>query len=142
MDDANVPSLLSLPYLGFLEKSNPAYLATRKLLLSRRNPYYAAGKSFNGVGGPHIDVLHPWPMSHISAIFGTDDDAEILKSLYLIVNNTQGLGLIHESQSIIDSSYTRSWFAWANSYFAEMILDLALRKPGLILNSNESYVVG
>jgi len=142
MDDANVPSLLSLPYLGFLEKSNPAYLATRKLLLSRRNPYYAAGKSFNGVGGPHIDVLHPWPMSHISAIFGTDNDAEILTSLYLIVNNTQGLGLIHESQSIIDSSYTRSWFAWANSYFAEMILDLALRKPGLILNSNESYVVG
>ncbi len=58
------------------------------------------------------------------------------------MQNTQGLGLIHESQSIVDSSYTRSWFAWANSYFAEMILDLALRKPGLILNSNESYVVG
>ena len=98
------------------------------------------------------------PMSHISAIFGTDEDEEILTSLYLIVNvscarqdnrcglkrmqNTQGLGLIHESQSIKDSSYTRSWFGWANSYFAEMILDLAGRKPGLILKSNESYVVG
>lgn len=26
------------------------------------------------------------PMSHISAIFGTDDDQEILNSLYLIAN--------------------------------------------------------
>lgn len=74
-------------------------------------------------------------MSHISAIFGTDDDSAILKSLYTIANvsapiflymlliarvqNTAGLGLIHESQSIYDDTYTRSWFAWANSYFAE-----------------------
>ncbi|KAJ3514566.1 hypothetical protein NLJ89_g2306 [Agrocybe chaxingu] len=87
MDDANVPSLLSLPYLGFLDKHHPAYVATRKLLLSRKNPYYAAGKTFNGVGGPHVDPWHPWPMSHISAIFGTDNDREILQSLYIIANN-------------------------------------------------------
>ncbi|PPQ70128.1 hypothetical protein CVT24_003875 [Panaeolus cyanescens] len=143
MDDANVPSLLSLPYLGFLDKHDPAYVATRKLLLSRNNPYYSAGKSFNGIGGPHVDPWHPWPMSHISAIFGTDDDDEILQSLYLIANNTNGLGLIHESQSIYDpKSYTRSWFAWANSYFAEMILDLAERKPQLILKTNKSYRPG
>ncbi|KAF9569477.1 hypothetical protein CPC08DRAFT_732198 [Agrocybe pediades] len=143
MDDANVPSLLSLPYLGFLQKNHPAYVATRKLLLSRRNPYFAAGKTFNGIGGPHVDPWHPWPMSHISAIFGTDDDQEILKSLYTIANNTNGLGLIHESQSIYDpTDYTRSWFAWANSYFAEMILDLADRKPGLILKTNKSYKPG
>jgi len=143
MDDANVPSLLSLPYLGFLDRSDPSYIATRKLLLSRNNPYYSAGKTFNGVGGPHIDVWNPWPMSHISAIFGTDDDQEILNSLYIIANNTNGLGLIHESQSIYNSTmYTRSWFAWANSYFAEMILDLAERKPGLILKQNTSYTIG
>uniref|UniRef100_A0A8H7XWY9 Glycoside hydrolase family 125 protein n=1 Tax=Psilocybe cubensis TaxID=181762 RepID=A0A8H7XWY9_PSICU len=143
MDDANVPSLLSLPYLGFLDKQHPAYVATRKLLLSKGNPYYAAGQKFNGIGGPHVDAWHPWPMSHISAIFGTDDDAEILQHLYLIANNTNGLGLIHESQSIYDpTSYTRSWFAWANSYFAEMILDLADRKPGLILKQNKSYKPG
>ncbi|TFK43339.1 Six-hairpin glycosidase-like protein [Crucibulum laeve] len=143
MDDANVPSLLSLPYLGFLDKNQSAYVATRKLLLSRGNPYFAAGKMFNGVGGPHVDPWHPWPMSHISAIFGTDDDQEILKSLYTIANNTNGLGLIHESQSIYKGSdFTRSWFAWANSYFAEMILDLADRKPGLILKQNKSYKPG
>jgi len=143
MDDANVPSLLSLPYLGFLEKNNPAYIATRKVLLSRRNPYYAAGKNFSGIGGPHIDVWHPWPMSQITAIFGTDDDEEILNSLYLIANNTNGLGLIHESQSIYKScDYTRPWFAWANSYFAEMLLDLAERKPELIFKDNHSYKPG
>ncbi|GLB33616.1 putative DUF1237 containing protein [Lyophyllum shimeji] len=143
MDDANVPSLLSLPYLGFLDKKNPAYVATRKLLLSAKNPYFAAGKTFSGTGGPHVDPWHPWPMSQIAAIFGTDNDQEILKSLYTIANNTNGLGLIHESQSIYKSTeYTRPWFAWANSYFAEMILDLADRKPGLILKTNKSYKPG
>ncbi|KAI0068999.1 hypothetical protein BV25DRAFT_1792433 [Artomyces pyxidatus] len=143
MDDANVPSLLSLPYLGFLAKDHPTYVATRKVLLSRLNPYYAAGKSFGGVGGPHVDAWHPWPMSQVSAIFGTDDDEEILNSLYLIANNTNGLGLIHESQSIYSATdYTRPWFAWANSYFAEMILDLAQRKPSLIFKNNVPYTPG
>ncbi|KAJ6576272.1 Six-hairpin glycosidase-like protein [Mycena sp. CBHHK59/15] len=143
MDDANVPSLLSLPYLGFLDKHHPAYVATRQLLLSRGNPYFAAGRNFSGAGGPHVDTWHPWPMSQISAIFGTDDDAEILRSLYLIANNTAGLGLIHESQSIYSpTDYTRGWFAWANSYFAEMLLDLAQRKPSLIFKTNTPYKPG
>ncbi|KAI0770800.1 Six-hairpin glycosidase-like protein [Irpex lacteus] len=143
MDDANVPSLLSLPYLGFLDKTNPAYVATRKLLLSRQNPYYSQGKTFRGIGGPHVDVWHPWPMSQISSIFGTDNDEEITTALYLIANNTAGLGLIHESINIYNaSSYTRPWFAWANSYFAEMLLDLADRKPHLIFHDNRSYVPG
>ncbi|KAJ6488892.1 Six-hairpin glycosidase-like protein [Mycena sanguinolenta] len=143
MDDANVPSLLSLPYLGFLDKANPAYVATRKVLLSRGNPYYAAGKNFSGVGGPHVDAWHPWPMSQITAIFGTDDDDEIVERLYLIARNTAGLGLIHESQSSYSSTdYTRPWFAWANSYFAEMLLDLAQRKPGLIFKTDAPYVPG
>ncbi|KAI9001183.1 Six-hairpin glycosidase-like protein [Trametes punicea] len=142
MDDANVPSLLALPYLGFLEKTHPAYVATRKLLLSRKNPYFVAGKNFSGIGGPHVDAWNPWPMSQISAIFGTDDDNEILQSLYLIANNTNGLGLIHESINIYDGTYTRPWFAWANSYFAEMLLDLAQRKPNLIFNNSKPYVPG
>ncbi|KAH7903691.1 Six-hairpin glycosidase-like protein [Hygrophoropsis aurantiaca] len=143
MDDANVPSLLSLPYLGFLNMTHPAYLATRKLLMSRHNPYYAKGKTFSGIGGPHIDAWNPWPMSQVSAIFGTDNDEEILTSLYTIVNNTAGLGLIHESIDIYDTTqYTRPWFAWANSYFAEMLLDLAQRKPHLIFTDNKPYTPG
>lgn len=60
MDDANVPSLLSLPYLGFLDKHHPAYIATRKLLLSRGNPYYAAGPTWKGISGPHSQAYMPW----------------------------------------------------------------------------------
>ncbi|KAJ7183827.1 Six-hairpin glycosidase-like protein [Mycena filopes] len=143
MDDANVPSLLSLPYLGFLDKKDKAYVKTKALLLSRGNPYFAQGKTFSGAGGPHVDAWHPWPMSQISAIYGTDDDAEILQRLYLIANNTAGLGLIHESQSIYDpTQYTRGWFAWANSFFAEMLLDLAARKPGLIFHNATAYHPG
>lgn len=102
-------------------------------------------------------------MSLITSIFGTDDDATILKDLYTIANvslhilsiesyvlkanintlqNTNGLGLIHESVNIHNGTdYTRPWFAWANSYFAEMVLDLAKRKPGLIFKSNVPYDV-
>ncbi|CCM01703.1 uncharacterized protein FIBRA_03767 [Fibroporia radiculosa] len=142
MDDANVPSLLSLPYLGFLDKYHPAYVTTRQLLMSRGNPYYVVGKNFSGIGGPHEDAWNPWPMALVSAIYGTDDDGEIMENLYMIANNTAGLGLIHESIDIYDGSYTRPWFAWANSYFAEMLLDLASRKPHLIFTNNEPYVPG
>ncbi|CAE6488470.1 unnamed protein product [Rhizoctonia solani] len=143
MDDANVPSLLSLPYLGFLNNTDPTYVKTKEMVLSRRNPYYAKGKMFFGTGGPHVDTVHPWPMSLISAIYGSDNNAEIENLLYTIVNNTAGLGLIHESQNVHnDSDYTRPWFAWANSYFAEMLLDLAERKPSLIFTSSEPYVAG
>ncbi|KAF9782151.1 Six-hairpin glycosidase-like protein [Thelephora terrestris] len=142
MDDANVPSLLSLPYLGFLDRNNPTYKSSREYLLSARNPYYVEGNVFKGIGGPHARAWRPWPMSLVSSIFGSDDDTEILNALYTIANNTAGLGLIHEAQHIHNSSdYTRPWFAWANSYFAEMILDLAARKPHLILKANESYHV-
>jgi meiotically up-regulated gene 157 (Mug157) protein len=82
-------------------------------------------------------------MSQITGIFGSDDDDEIMTRLYTVLNNTNGLGLIHESINIYNTSdYTRPWFAWANSYFAEMVLDLASRKPGLIFQTDEPYVIG
>lgn len=143
MDDANVPSLISLPYLGFLNRNDTTYKKTKAALFSRANPYFAVGKSFNGIGGPHANATHPWPMSQISAIFGTDEDEEIIQRLKLIVENTSGLGLIHESINIYNSSdFTRPWFAWANSYFAEMVLDLAERKPGLIFKDETPYKIG
>ncbi|KAL4724460.1 hypothetical protein ACLX1H_009076 [Fusarium chlamydosporum] len=143
MDDANVPSLVSLPYLGFLDRSDSTYQKTKSLLFSRANPYYAVGETFRGIGGPHANATNPWPMAHVSAIYGTDDDDEITERLNIILENTSGLGLIHESVNIYNSSvFTRPWFAWANSYFAEMMLDLAERKPGLIFEHDEPYVVG
>ncbi|CAM1502587.1 Fc.00g073630.m01.CDS01 [Cosmosporella sp. VM-42] len=142
MDDANVPSLVSLPYLGFIERDSPTYKKTKAAMFSRANPYYAVGRTFRGIGGPHANATNPWPMAHISAIFGTDNDEEIKERLNLILENTSGLGLIHESVNIYNSSvFTRPWFAWANSYFAEMVLDLAERKPGLIFKDNKPYVI-
>lgn len=59
-------------------------------------------------------------------------DTEILESLHM-VRDSSLLGLIHESVDVNRiSRYTRSWFAWANSVFAQTILDLAERKPHLL----------
>ncbi|UNI24934.1 hypothetical protein JDV02_010650 [Purpureocillium takamizusanense] len=143
MDDANVPSLVSLPYLGFLPRNDSTYIKTKKAMFSRANPYFAIGKGFSGIGGPHANATHPWPMAQISGIYGTDDDDEIKSRLSLILKSTSGLGLIHESVNIYNGSdFTRPWFAWANSYFGEMILDLAERKPGLIFKDDKPYIVG
>lgn len=82
-------------------------------------------------------------MSQVSGIFGTDDDEEIRQRLAMIMNHTSGLGLIHESVQMHNGSdFTRPWFAWANSYFAEMVLDLAARKPALILKDETPYLLG
>lgn len=136
MDDANIPSLLSLPDLGFIEKDDPLYLNTRKMILSKLgNPYYLKGSWFNGIGGPHIGTNNAWPMSHLVAIRTTDDETEIKQLLDLVKRSTAGLGLMHESVDVdVPTSYTRSWFAWANSEFAKTIFDVAERKPHLIFN--------
>ncbi|KAK3175644.1 hypothetical protein K4F52_010098 [Lecanicillium sp. MT-2017a] len=143
MDDANVPSLLSLPYLGFVPRNDTTYQKTKDAMFSRMNPYYAEGEKFRGVGGPHVNATYPWPMSQISGIYGTEDDEEIKERLAMVMENTSGLGLIHESIHIYNATdYTRPWFAWANSYFAEMVLDLAERKPRLIFHDDKPYTVG
>ncbi|ORX39562.1 DUF1237 domain protein [Kockovaella imperatae] len=143
MSDANVPDLVSLPYIGFLDRSDETYQRTKAAMFSRQNPYYGEGGGFKGFGGPHAGLAHPWPMSLVSGIYGTDDDEEIKGRLQMLLNSTAGLGLIHESVNIHDmSDFTRPWFAWANSYFAEMILDLAERKPHLIFADAQPYVPG
>lgn len=58
---------MSLPYLGFLSKEDPTYIATRKLLFSRQNPYYSAGKTFNGVGYV-VFMIHITGYSPISKV--------------------------------------------------------------------------
>lgn len=98
MDDANLPSLLSLPLMGFLESSDSVYMNTRRMVLSRHgNPYFLSGIEFEGIGGPHIGLRHAWPMSVIVQIMTSDDDAEILRCLDMLKKSTGGLGLMHES---------------------------------------------
>jgi len=135
MDDANIPSLLSLPYLGFCDKSDPLYLNTRTFLLSNSNPYFFQGSAGEGIGGPHVGLGHIWPMSIIIRALTSSDDQEIMQCLQTIKASSAGTGFLHESFWKDDvTSFTRVWFAWVNSLFGELILTLAKEKPYLIFN--------
>ncbi|TGZ84046.1 DUF1237 domain-containing protein [Ascodesmis nigricans] len=138
MDDANMPSLLGLPLLGFISQSDPLYQNTRRMVLDKSsNPYFLSGRSFKGVGGPHIGIRQAWPLSLLVAAMTTDDDKEIMTNLNMVLGASANLGLIHESVNVERvSDYTRSWFAWANSVYAQTIMDLAKRKPHLIFSSS------
>ncbi|KAI1078203.1 glycoside hydrolase family 125 protein [Whalleya microplaca] len=139
MDDANYPSLLALPLMGFVEADNEIYQNTRRMLLSKAgNPYYLAGREFHGIGGPHIGLQNAWPMSLLIQAQTSDDDEEIWECLDLVLRASK-LGLLHESVNVdYIHSYTRSWFAWANGVFAETLLDVAKRKPHLIFKEPAS----
>ncbi|KLU81787.1 hypothetical protein MAPG_00868 [Magnaporthiopsis poae ATCC 64411] len=136
MDDANYPSLLALPLMGFVPRDDETYQNTRKMILAKNgNPYYLKGRDFQGIGGPHIGLMNAWPMSLLNQARTSDDDAEITECLDFVLKSAK-LGLVHESIDVnYATSYTRSWFAWANGVFAVTILDLAKRKPHLIFKA-------
>ncbi|KAI0202939.1 glycoside hydrolase family 125 protein [Astrocystis sublimbata] len=137
MDDANIPSLLSAPSLGYLQANDTVYQATRKFVLSRSNPWWCQGPVINAVGSPHIKPGAAWPMAQIMRAMTSDDDREILDSIFEVLQSTDRYGLIHESVNSFDASqWTRSWFGWGNAVFGQMIMELADRKPELL---NESF---
>ncbi|KAF1982223.1 glycoside hydrolase family 125 protein [Aulographum hederae CBS 113979] len=133
MDDANLPSLLALPLLGFVDRDDKIYQNTRRMILEKPgNPYFLSGFEFRGIGGPHIGLQNAWPMSLLVQAMTSEDDVEIAEALKF-VKEASPRGLVHESINVnARHDYTRSWFAWANSVFAQTILDLAKRKPHLL----------
>ncbi|MGN6207100.1 glycoside hydrolase family 125 protein [Asticcacaulis sp.] len=133
MDDANVPSLLSLPFLGFCAKDDPLYLRTRAAVLSGRNPYYYEGRVLRGVGSPHSGLNTVWPISLMIQALTSTDDTEIHACLGELKAAAAPRGFMNESVGKDDTAiYTRSWFAWANSLFGELILTLMAEKPHLM----------
>ncbi|KAF2838682.1 glycoside hydrolase family 125 protein [Patellaria atrata CBS 101060] len=143
MDDANLPSLLALPLLGFVDRADTTYQNTRKMLLAKRgNPYFLSGRMFEGIGGPHIGPQNAWPMSLLVQAMTSEEDEEIVRLVGLVKKSCR-LGLVHESINVdVIRDYTRSWFAWANSVFAQTILDLAQRKPHLLFGEGAGpYVI-
>ncbi len=125
MDDANVPSLLAMGYLGDIELDNEIYQNTRRFVWSEDNPWFFRGKAGEGIGGPHIGYDMVWPMSIMMRAFTATDDAEIRSSLKMLLSTDAGTGFMHESFNKDDASkYTRSWFAWQNTLFGELILKL------------------
>ncbi len=106
MDDANLPSLLALPLLGFTSANNEIYKNTRKMILEKNgNPYYLTGNEFNGIGGPHVGLKSAWPMSVLVQAMTSDNDDEITKCLEAVKKVSKN-GLIHES---VDVNHSRSY---------------------------------
>jgi len=125
MDDANVPSLLAMPYLGDVDVNDPIYQNTRRFVWSEDNPYFFRGTKGEGIGGPHIGYDMAWPMSIMMKAFTSQDDAEIKWCIELLLNTDAGTGFMHESFNVNDpNKFTRDWFAWQNTLFGELILKL------------------
>jgi meiotically up-regulated gene 157 (Mug157) protein len=123
MDDANVPSLLAMPYLGTMSIHNPLYQNTRRMVLSSANPYFFKGKAAEGIGGPHVGLNYIWPMGIIIRALTSDNKAEIARCIHWLKTTHAGTGFMHESFNKDNASdFTRKWFAWANTLFGELII--------------------
>lgn len=164
-DDSNVPSLLSLPYLGYCARDDPTYLRTRKFLLSASNPFYYVGSVASGIGSPHTNKGWIWPMAIAMQALTSQDDDEITTCLLYLKRAAMQTGFQHESFDKDDATkYSRPWFSWvsgrgggkvcvrpyhsatshsthhthlaqANAVFGQLILQLANERPHLIFKS-------
>ena len=124
MDDANVPSLLALPYLGYCRPDDPIYLNTRRFVLSVCNPYFYRGTAAEGVGSPHTPSRYIWPIALLIQGLTADNNVEKDTMLDVLERTDAGTDLMHESFSADDPrAFTRPWFAWANSLFGEFLLE-------------------
>ena len=122
MDDSNVPSLLSLPYLDAVDAKDPIYQNTRKFVLSQDNPFFFKGTAAEGIGGPHVGMDYIWPMSITMRGLTSSDPAEIKECITMLKNTHAGTGFMHEGFNKNDpKDFTRSWFAWANTLFGELL---------------------
>ena len=125
MDDANVPSLLAMGYLGDVPLDDPIYQNTCRFVWSEDNPWFFRGKAGEGIGGPHIGYDMVWPMSIMMRAFTSQDDDEIRECIRMLLATDAGTGFMHESFNKDNASnYTRPWFAWQNTLFGELILKL------------------
>jgi meiotically up-regulated gene 157 (Mug157) protein len=125
MDDANIPSLLALPYLDTVKRNDRVYRNTRSLIWSDDNPYFFEGKAAEGIGGPHVGYDMVWPMSIIMRAMTSESDNEIRWCIKTLRDTDADTGFMHETFHKDDpSNFTRSWFAWANTLFGELVLKI------------------
>jgi hypothetical protein len=132
MDDANVPSLLGLPYIE--SSPDPAlYARTRSFAWSKRNPWFFQGNAGEGIGGPHEGKDMIWPMAITVYALTSTSETEIAHALAMLKHASAGSGFMHESFNSNDAAkFTRAWFAWANTLFGELVSTLAEKHPALL----------
>ena len=122
MDDANSPSLRAIPYLGYRSAEDPIYQNTRRFVLSEDNPYYYSGKAARGIGSPHTPPRYIWHIGLSMQILTSTDPQEKQECLDTIARTHAGTNFMHEGFDVDDpSKFTRPWFAWANTLFAQML---------------------
>lgn len=122
MDDANVPSLLAIPYIGYKEIDDPIYQNTRKFILSKENPFFFEGKEARGIGSPHTPHEYIWHIALSMQGLTTNDESEIESLIETLISTDADTGYMHEGFHCDDSTkFTRDWFAWSNSLFADFI---------------------
>src|SRR5665647_304772 len=133
MDDANVPSLLSLPYLNAVKWNDPVYQNTRRFVLSQSNPFFFKGGIGEGIGSPHTGMEMIWPISIIMRGLTSNNNAEIKNCIQILQKTHAGTGFMHESFYKDDANkFTRKWFAWANTLFGEFIWKIFREKKEMI----------
>lgn len=133
MDDANVPSLLSLPYLGAIDVNDEVYQRTRNFVLSPKNPFFFKGTAAEGIGGPHIGRDMIWPMAIIMRAMTSVDDKEIKTCIDTLRTTHGDTGFMHEAFHKDDpKNFTRHWFAWTNTLFGELLWKTYKEKPNLL----------
>ena len=133
MDDANIPSLLSLPYLNVIDLKEEKYQNTRNFILSKNNPYYFEGKAGKGIGGPHAGLGKIWHLSIIMQGLTSNNESEIIGCIKMLKQTNANTGLMHESFDKEDAkNFSRPWFAWANTLFGEFILFVEKQYPYLL----------
>ena len=125
MDDANAPSLLGIPYMGYRDRGDEVTENTRRYILSKDNPYYHEGKFAKGIGSPHTPEGYIWHIALTMQALTSNDREEILSMLDMLSKTHAGTNFMHESFDPDEpDKYTRSWFAWANTLFAELLENL------------------
>ncbi len=124
IDDANIPSLLSLPYLGFCAVGESRYLATRRFVLSKANAWFFTGSQASHIGSPHTGQNRVWPLAMAMEIITSEKvEIEKLNRLAALAIDSNGL---HESIDVNDvSDFTREWFSWAEMTYIDAVFTTA-----------------
>lgn len=133
MDDANIPSLLALPFYAKSKYDRDTYERTRKWILSASNPTYSHGKYAVGVGSPHTPKGYIWPMAMITAATTFTQLAAVHDLIW-----TWPRGFVESFDPNRPSLFTRGWFLWPNAWYTERAKELQPRLSVSLVRGNST----
>ena len=124
MDDANIPSLLSLPLLAGTSLDVDLYRNSREFILSHENPYFFSGVRASGVGSQHTPKNHVWPIAMSVEALTSPSNEKKLKTLDILETTDAGTGNMHEAFNVDrPEEFSRAWFSWADMTYVQLVLD-------------------